>query len=540
MRIAETLAVALLALALAPPVARAALEATETDWDASEPAPGVYFHWYEPSFYTGFAPRTQDPGRVHIELARGNQVRVTVVLGDRELDAYASDLVERRKVYQELIDRGVITLTTNTQYERFTARLDEVGAAGVAASHDRAKTVELLSTLNPERVFRIHMPLDQVARRWQPILAGLDAGASPARKLDAANAALPGRLNLTALSGDLDAMLARAAEAARQGGPDGAALREQAGAFIEKATGGRYAVRDGAVQAIEFTAIYPAGTVDATTTYRGEKLPDFGVTGVWSLTPRTHGRGLLGMVDYLSPNPGYGFITMLPYQYAGGITYNAFHNAGVRCQLDSTKFLPAAWRKVASERDGRKPYQNLWIASRAPVSHGCTRLPSGHMTELRQIVPTDSSVLERVLTFRDLPGCYDVFDVRGDGTPAVMGVQYYIAYKCDTEHTPLRTYVANRRDPYYRWLYGANAVLGPVGKVTMREVPVCRFVGRKAEEAQVLSNVPLYEARFEPEAIQFYTVKRVPFDSDKGMELNRELRKVGAGHTLDRAKLLLD
>ena len=83
-------------------------------------------------------------------------------------------------------------------------------------------------------------------------------------------------------------------------------------------------------------------------------------------------------------------------------------------------------------------------------------------------------------------------------------------------------------------------VLGPVGKVTIREVPVCRFVGRKAEEAQVLSSVPLYEARFEPEAIQFYTVKRVPFDSDKGMELNRELRKVGAGHTLDRAKLLLD
>ena len=197
-------------------------------------------------------------------------------------------------------------------------------------------------------------------------------------------------------------------------------------------------------------------------------------------------------------------------------------------------------RNVVSERDGKRLYQNLWIASRAPVSHGCTRLPSGHMTELRQIVPTDSPVLERVRTFRDLPSCYDVFDLRGDGTPAVIGIQYYIAYKCDTEHTPLRTYVANRRDPYYRWLYGGNVVLGPVGKVTIREVPVCRFVGRKAEEAQVLSSVPLYEARFEPEAIQFYTVKRVPFDSDKGMELNRELRKVGAGHTLDRAKLLLD
>jgi hypothetical protein len=241
-----------------------------------------------------------------------------------------------------------------------------------------------MSTLNPERVFRIRVPLDEIAKRWQRILAGLDAGAPPARKLDAANAALPGRINLTALSGDLDGMLARAAEAAKAGA-DGAALREQAGAFIDKATGGRYAVRDGAVQAVEFTAIYPAGTVDATTTYRGEKLPDFGVTGVWNLTPRTKGRGLLGMVDYLSPNPGYGFISMLPYQYAGGIAYNAFHNAGVRCQLNSTKFLPAAWRNVASERDPKKPYQNLWIASRGPASHGCVRLPSGHMTELRQI-----------------------------------------------------------------------------------------------------------------------------------------------------------
>jgi len=81
----------LVALVLAATRGRAALEATETDWDASQPAPGVYFHWYEPSFYTGFAPRTQDPERVHIELARGNQVRVTVVLGDRELDAYATN-----------------------------------------------------------------------------------------------------------------------------------------------------------------------------------------------------------------------------------------------------------------------------------------------------------------------------------------------------------------------------------------------------------------------------------------------------------------
>jgi hypothetical protein len=526
------------AVVLVATASYAALDTNETEWDGSAPAPGVYFHWYEPSFYTGFAPRTQEPERVHIELSRGNQVRLTVVLGDRELDAYLDDLVQRRKVYQELIDRGVMELTTNKQYERFTARFDEAGVAAAAASHDRAKAVDVLAKLNPERVFRIHIPVEQIARQWHTSLSGLEAGA--ARRLDAANAVLPGRVHLTTLSNDLDAALTRAAETAQREGADGAGFREQTAQFLDKATGGRYAPRGGFVDAVEFTAIYPAGTVDGTTTYRGEKLPDFGVTGVWSLTPRTHGRGILGMVDYLSPNPGYGFIPMLPYQYAGGITYNAFHNAGVRSQLNSLKFLPSAWRSVASERDPKKPYQNLWLVSRAPVSHGCTRLASGHMTEMRQVVPTDSTVLERVRTFRNLPGCYDVFDVRGDSKPAAMGVQYYVAYKCDTEHTPIRTYVANRREPFYRWLYGNNVELGQPGAVRLKDVPVCRFVGRKAEEARTLSNVPLYEQPFEPEAIQFYKIRKVPFDSGKGMEFNRELRKVGAGHTLDRAALLLD
>src|SRR6185295_9993252 len=52
----------------------AALEATDKTWDGSEPPQGIYFHWYEPSFYTGCAPTTQDPTRVHIRLSRGQQV----------------------------------------------------------------------------------------------------------------------------------------------------------------------------------------------------------------------------------------------------------------------------------------------------------------------------------------------------------------------------------------------------------------------------------------------------------------------------------
>ena len=115
-------------IALACP-AFAAPDASDTTWDGSEPPQGIYFHWYEPSFYTGFAPRTQDPQRVHIRLSRGNQVRVTVVLGDKELDSYLDDLVARRKTYQELIDTKVIELTTNKEYERFIERLDQAGVA---------------------------------------------------------------------------------------------------------------------------------------------------------------------------------------------------------------------------------------------------------------------------------------------------------------------------------------------------------------------------------------------------------------------------
>ena len=537
----------MLGICLLPWRAFAALQASDTTWDGSQPPQGIYFHWYEPSFYTGFAPRTQDPSRPHIQVSRGNQVRVTVVLGNQELDAYLDDLLLRQKTYQELIDKKVIELTTNKEYERFVDKLAQAGVADAARARAsmgpdayRAKTIEIMSALNPDRVFRVHVPLDGLLARWHAQLAAMDAtaGASTAQKLDAANALLPGRVNLYQLSPELDAALAHAAELARTGKPDAPAFRDAAVAFLDKATNGHYAVRDGFVQAVEFTAIYPAGTIDGTTTYKGELLPEFGVTGVWPLIPRTQGRGILGMVDYLSPNPGYGFITMLPYQHAGGIEYNAFHNAGVRCGLGETPFLPSAWRKVMGERNPKKAYQNLWIISRGPTSHGCTRLGSGHMSELRQIVPASSKVLEQVDSFRNLPQCFDVFDIRADGAPAVMGVQYYLAYK-NKDHTPIRSYVTNKREPFYRWLYGDDVNLAPVGQVTLKEVPICRYVGKKAEEAQTLTNVPLYEAPYATESIQFYTIKPVAFDSAAGFELNRELRKVGTGHTLDRSKLLL-
>ena len=534
---------ALLALGLGGP---AGVSAKSTIvWEGSEPAPGVYFYWYEPSFYTGFAPRTQDRSRVHLELGRGNQQRLSIVLGPQELDAYLENLLAKRATVQELVDKDVIELTTNQEFERFVQTLAEAGVDETLAARAelgpdayRARSVQIMERLNPERIFHIRIPVERVVADWH---AALSAAGEAANPLDAANAILPGRTNLYELDGTLTAELDQALTSVRSGkGPDDPVFREQALSFLELATAGHYPVVDGELRAIEFTAVYPAGTAKAWTNYKGEKLPEFGVSGVWPLIPRDHGKGIMGMVDYLSTNPGYGFIPLLGYQYAGGIAYNAIHNAGVRSQLNATSFLPEAWTEVAGERNPKKSYQNLWIGSRGPASHGCTRLPSGHVSELRDALPSTSQGLEGVPNFRNKPQCFDVFDIDGDGKAEVMGVQYYLAY-WGKKHLPVAAYAPNNRKDFYAWLYKDNIVYDADGSAVIKEVPVCRFAGlKKAEEAKVLTDVPLYEAPYARESIQFYRVKPVNFQSKKGFELNRELRRIGAGYELDRAVLFLD
>lgn len=117
-------------------------------------------------------------------------------------------------------------------------------------------------------------------------------------------------------------------------------------------------------------------------------------------------------------------------------------------------------------------------------------------------------------------------------------MQYYLAYE-NRDHTPIKSYVSNHREPFYRWLYRDNIEMGEVSKARLKAVPVCRYVGRKADEADPLTDVGLYEANYAPEPMQFYHPKPVAFDSDSGYEFNRELRKFRAGHTTDRSKLVL-
>src|SRR5262249_4583143 len=137
------------------------------------PRYGTFYDAPEPSFYTGFAPRSDGPSRLHIHLGRGNQLRVTAVLSDDTLREYARDLHERDRVYRQLIDAGRLELTQNRAFEDFEQRLREVGLerlvseeSGLAPEALRDRNVDLLERLNPGRVFRIAIPVRSALERW--------------------------------------------------------------------------------------------------------------------------------------------------------------------------------------------------------------------------------------------------------------------------------------------------------------------------------------------------------------------------------------
>jgi hypothetical protein len=186
-----------------------------------------------------------------------------------------------------------------------------------------------------------------------------------------------------------------------------------------------------------------------------------------------------------------------------------------------TSFLPAAWRAVSrGSRDG-EPYQYLWLLSRGPMSHGCTHLNAGHISELRQLLPSDTEQLYEVDMFLNTSHLYDVFDIDGDFTPEVMGVRYFIAYSLK-DNKPDRLRVRDERHAYYDWLYGGELQYDTADRGVFPQIKDCRFIDRTALDGTEYERIRLYEADYETEKVQFYRMVDIPFA--------RELRKVGTHH----------
>ena len=499
------------------------------------PRYGVFYDAPEPSFYTGFAPRTQDPARLHIHLGRGNQLRVTVVLSDDVVREYARDLYERQRTYRRLIDGERLELTQNRSFEDFERMLGEVSLERLVAEESglspvalRARNLALLERLNPGRVFRITIPVRALVVRWVEELRPADRSRlDGARRLELLNLLLPTRLWLTELPAGTGPALDDLVRRAPARTEDRAALEALAPAYsalLVRVSGDRYPVKNGALTFDEFTAVYPVGTFNAYASWHGRAIPQYPTPGRRALT--THQRSLTA--DHIPTDDSYSYSPWLPYMHVGTTMHNSIHTPWWKMGPADARFLPAAWRSVTrGSRDGQ-PFAKLRLLSRGPMSHGCTHLNTGHIAELRQILPAESDQLYAVDIFLAKSELYDVFDIDGDLAPEVMGVRYFIAYSL-INGKPDRLRVKNDRRAYYDWLYAGDlAYEGDDG--VFHDIRDARFVDRDATEGRTYARVPLREADYQPETVQFYRMVDIPFA--------RALRKVGlrypAAELLDR------
>jgi hypothetical protein len=492
------------------------------------PRYGMYYDRYEPAFYTGFAPRARDPHRVHLHLGRGNQLRVTVVLGDDVIREYAEDLLDRYRTYQALIDDGQLVLTQNVGFEEFESALKVAHVARLVSeqaklSDDarRARNLQLMEQLNPGRVFHIRMPLDELVRRWAAQVRPADqVHMDRERQLELVNLMLPTRLFVAELEPGTAAQLNALVQRCPHGGTEHAALDTLRPAFVQlltRVTHGIYPVHDGALRFDEFTAIYPVGTFNQYTTYHGRQIPEYPTPGRRALT--THQRSQT--VDHVPIADFYSYFPWIPYMHVGTRLHNAVHTLFWKMNPAETAFLPAAWRSVSrGSRDGQ-PFRYLWLLSRGPMSHGCTHLNAGHISELRQLLPADTDALYQVDLFLNTSYLYDVFDIDGDFAPEVMGVRYFIAYSLKGKN-PDRLRVQDERHAYYDWLYGGELQYDASDRGIFQGIKDGRFIGRRAVEGVQYDRIMLREAAYEPEKIQFYRMVDIPFA--------RELRKVSVHH----------
>jgi hypothetical protein len=490
------------------------------------PGYGVYYQSYEPTFYTGFAPRIPDPRRLHLEIGRGNQLRVTSVLDGDVLRGYARELVARQRTYRSLVDQKKIVLTQNRGLEEFEKRLaaervEEMVASEPKMRDDRIlqRNLELMERLNPGRIFHIHLDVEDLMEDWKRLLRPEDGTRmTPARRAELLNLMVPTRIHVLevtpAMSSALDALVRRALEERHH---ESYESRDMFRALLADASRGVYRMNDGDEDFIEFTAIYPVGTANDTVPVKGKagkRIPLYPINGRRALV--VHQRTKL--VDHIPIEMSYSYSPWIPYIHIGTRMHDALHTLFWKMKPAETTFLPPAWR-AAKDPQG-KTYEYLWLLSRGPMSHGCTHVNVGHQAELRQMLPAEEEQLDEVDLFLDRSEHYDVFDIDGNGKPEVMGVRYWIAFSLGKGDKPQALRVRNERCTYYDWLYAGDLVCRP-GEAS--RFPVVRegaFDGRKAVEGAEYRDIPLYEAAYEPEKVQFYRAVDIPF--------TRELRRVGA------------
>jgi hypothetical protein len=483
----------------------------------------TYYQKYEPAFYTGFAPRSRDPKRLHLHVGRGNQLRATLVLSDKVLEAYVRDLRARYTTYQTMIDSGKLTLSQNSGFEEFAKEIQKLTEAEAVepkmARQDIIRRNLLLMThLNPNRIFHITTPVGAVIQHWLDFLTPADFGKiALKRKLAIINEMLPTRLWLTSLDKetdrDLGALLKLAAQEKEADLITGSYLK-----LLDKISGAFYPRKNNAFDFYEFTAIYPIGTFNGTTTCKGsKKIPMYPTPGRWTLT--THQRSKT--VDHIPDISIYSWFPWIPYMHVGKKLHNSFHTLWWTMDFTKTAFLPEELKNpTVKSREGEN-FRYLWLLSRGPMSHGCTHVNGGHILELRQLLPSREEKIYNVVFYLNKSCLFDVFDIDGDLKPEVMGIRYFVAYTLKNKK-PGKLRAPMERRPYYVWLYGGILKYAADGRGYFENIQDGRFIDKLAVSGQTYDRIPLYEAEMEPFKLQFFKMKSI-----KDIPKIRKLRQAG-------------
>ncbi|MFQ5457758.1 MAG: hypothetical protein ACE5FC_04820 [Myxococcota bacterium] len=521
--------IALLFVLLTPGLAGAADASSAPDGAADLSQYGIFYDSYQPSFYTGFAPRAEDPRRLHLHVGRGNQVRMTLVLSDAVLADYARNLRARHRTYRRLIDQGKVKLTQNAGFDAFSRTIGQLdldamiaGEADLSPAALRERNLALMEKLNPGRVFRIRIPVAALVRKWAAEITPADRKSlSPERRLELVNLLLPTRLWVTALepadAKALDDLVGLVPP--EKGGASAKSLRQPYLRLLARVSRGVYPVTGDHLAFAEFTAIHPVGTFNSYVTYRGHKIPQYPTPGRRALTYHQRSK----TVDHIPKVAVYGYLPWLPYMHVGKRLHNSFHTLWWRMNPGKTGFLPRVIKASGRARHNGRPYAHLWLLSRGPMSHGCTHVNAGHILELREMLPAEPDVMDDVDAFINKSQLFDVFDIDGDLEPEVMGVRYFVAYSLKNKK-PFKLRAPTERRPFYDWLYGGELKYQPDGTGRFEGIRDGHFVGRKAVNGREYGAINLYEADYEPEKIQFYEMVDIPFA--------RELRRVRDGHTI--------
>ena len=562
------LIIILSAVFLLTPAAHAGQAFTIDDYNNSLAKAGIpFYERYPASFYTGFAPRIEEPRRIHFRAGRGNQVRVTAILDEYTVLTYLYYLKKRYDAYNEAADKGLFVTKSTEQLEAYRRIIESptYNILGTIQDFEDQKltreqfyqaSLKILTALNPHRVFPISIDLKRAFGNWKQKVQqyAQNYNDDPAdlellkrfllkkdETLVLSNQMLPGRINVVYLTGEREDKLTAIISQVLQNPDDDAANFKLAKDYFLSLTAGKYDFRTvdrgKFVPALrcenpdsecllaynEFTAIHPNGSVFASAKdRRGNPIHMIRNNALMTFLDRPYHD-----VDHIRKEGYYGYAPKMDWQGIG----NGFHNPGVSHHLPGMKHLYA-------ELDIPEKYQFLWVVSRGPVSHGCIRLSVGHVWENRHVFPASPARLKEMLYFGNHSADYDVFDIDGNGEAEVMGTQYYIAYSVkgksgDSRRKGKNFSVADiNKNEFYANLYGSRDQFVLEGDSYIFPNPYVSYF-RKTEaddkqgaviSSQLTGTYTLYEQPYEKDKVQTY---RLPPKFQKQLSIKDNNKSVG-------------